>query len=117
KNWDRERWILSALNLFEPDWTASLVRINETIDARDIYDESDIAGGTEEGTSYLFRMINQNAVWRTGVQEARGWSNSDKKAEKAWRNMKSPPMQGDNTKRIDWNNRNTTEEIGDVVQH
>lgn len=117
--WERIRWIQSAVNLFEPDWTARLVQVKEAIDLRDEYPSSrlDPSSGDYVGDSSTALLMRQlvRGSWRQSVLEGEGSSNVDTRPEAGLRVMTAPPMQ--NGGRINWDSDEDLAEMDEVFQH
>ncbi len=97
KNWERQRWLRSSYNLFEPGWTAALAPLRKAIDPRDYYTEDEMsAGDFEDNSSSLILRLLKSSYWRKNITDSGyGWHNADAGPIKGWTSMTAPPMQAD----------------------
>lgn len=93
-HWQREMWLRSQCNLFEPDWGAILVSNRKALDIRDLYSVEDFSRGivgNDNGSTYLLRQI-RSAEWCREINDLyrvyQGWHPSG-----YWATMSAPPMQ------------------------
>jgi len=107
-NWDRERWVRGAWNLFEPGWCAALTPVRTAVDARDYYTAEELADLSlrDTNTSLLLRIL-RSAYWRKNVTDSGyGWHNTDTGRQgptRGWDAMTAPPMQGEHQGApVDW---------------
>ncbi|MHC4870852.1 MAG: TadE/TadG family type IV pilus assembly protein [Planctomycetota bacterium] len=101
-HWQREMWLRSQNNLFEPDWGAILVSNRKALDVHDLYSVEDFDNGivgTDNGTTYMLRHI-RSAEWCREINDLyriyEGWHPTG-----YWSTMSAPPMQN-NGSRVDY---------------
>ncbi len=115
KNWNRQKWLLSSRNNFEPDMIAAMTPLSKAIDVRDYYTEDEL--NDEESTDSnleLLMRLKRYYYWLRHPWDATATDrHSDQSARNAWNSMSAPPMQNAGNSAIDFEEKG----IDEVIRH
>lgn len=100
-NWNREIWLRSPMNLFDPDWDARVINARNVLVLEDVYLEEDYPDGIPDtALSFLFSEIARES-WPASLIELHdrtahwNYRNPEWAVRQYWRQMGAPPWQGE----------------------
>lgn len=119
----RQAWLGSDHNLFEPSWTAALVPIRDVVRLEDVYWPDEIEERDDNAVAFVMRQFfgrrsgGYNNWWRLSITESgHGQIPSDRRVHRSVESITAPPMQrGREGRRLF--TRYESLDIDDLVRH